>query len=157
LANSELSDFGRRVEKIVGKPALDRMMHKAGAAGKKSALEAAADKLGGDRKFSGFRGGRGPALGAGYDIGGSDVTVNFRPGGMWKLAQTGRRSSGAIVPKKRGGRKAVLTPMGPRSSSSFGPSRGLKALDTAFDKAEDDVPKAFAKQFRAEVGRAMKG
>jgi hypothetical protein len=157
LANSELSNFGRRVEQIVGKPAVERMMHKAGGAGKKAALDSASKNLGGDRKFSGFRGGRGPALSAGYDISGTDVTVNFRPAGMWKLAQTGRQASGAIRPKKRGGKQAVLTPFGPRSSSSFGPSRGLKALDEAFDKAERDVPKAFAKQFKAEVGKAMKG
>ncbi len=157
MPGDELSDFGRRVEKIVGKPALERMMQKAGAAGKKSALDAAAKDLGGDRKFSGFRGGRGPALGAGYDLSGTEATINFRPGGMWKLAQAGRRASGPIRPKARSGFKALGTPWGPKSASSFGSSRGLGTFDDAARDAGDEVPKAFARQFKAEVGNAMRG
>lgn len=157
MAGDELGDFGRRVEKIVGRPALDRIMSKAGGAGKKAALDAASAKLGGDRRMSNFRRGRGPALGAGYDIVGQEVHVNLRPAGMWKLAQSGRRSSGIIRPKRRGGKKALMTPWGPRATSSYGPSRGLKVWDDAVDKAGRDVPKAAARQFSDEVRRAMRG
>lgn len=157
LANSGLADFGRRVELIVGKPAMGRIMHKAGGAGKKSALDAAAKDLGSDRRMSNFRGGRGPALGAGYDLKGTEVHLNLRPAGMWKLADSGRRSSGVIIPKRRGGKQALSTPWGPKASSSFGPSRGLGTWDDTVRDAHDEVPKAAFRQFKAEVSRAMKG
>lgn len=157
MASDDLSDFGRRVSLIVGKPALARMMTKAGAAGKKAALDAASKDLGADRRMSNFRNGRGPALGAGYDIIGTQVVVNLRPAGMWKLADSGRRSSGTIRPRPRGGKRAVLTPWGPKASSSYGPSRGLGTWDDTVRDAGDEVPKAFGKQFRVEVAKAMRG
>lgn len=157
MAGDELSDFGRRVERIVGRDALGRIMSKAGAAGKKAALDAASSTLGADRRMSNFRRGRGPRLGAGYDIVGQEVHVNLRPAGMWKLAQSGRRSSGSIRPKRRGGKKALNTPWGPRASARYGPSRGLGTWDKAVREAGDNVPKAAARQFTDEVRRAMRG
>lgn len=152
------------LEKAVGPAATRRILTKAGAAGKKSALEAASSSLGGDRRFSNWKGK--PALSAGYDsVSATEVTIKFRPSGMWRLAEAGRHSSGAIFPR-RGGRKgrgpgggrggpAVRTPAGPRARSSYGRSRGLKTYSTATRKASTTVPKAAHQQFVAEIRRAV--
>lgn len=154
MAN-ELADFARRVVSITDPASLRRINTKAGMAGKKSALDAAAESLGGDRQFSGMR--RKVALSAGFDLNGADsVKVNFRPAGLWRLADQGRRSSGAIRPRKRGGKRALLTPAGPRASSSYGPSRGLNTYTDAVKDARRSVPKAAAAQFRAEVARVVR-
>ena len=151
-----LADFGRDVSSITDPAAVGRLLRAGGMAGKDAALKAAADDLGGDRSFSGMR--RKAALSAGYDdVGGSQVQVNFRPAGLWKLAESGRQRSGKIVPRKRGGRHALLTPAGPRASSSYGPSRGLGTFSDAVKDAQREVPKAAAKQFQSEVARAMRG
>jgi hypothetical protein len=150
----ELADFGRRVSDVVSPGAVRRMVGKAGMAGKKSALEAAAKDLGGDRAFSNWR--RRIALSAGYDdTGGSTVRINFRPAGMWQLAEQGRRGSGPIRPKR--GKQAVRTPQGLRARSSYGRSRGLNTFTDAVKDAQREVPKAAAKQFREEVARAVRG
>jgi hypothetical protein len=147
---SDLAAFGAKLEKVVSGQAMRRVMSKAGAAGKKAALDAAADDLG-DRRFSGMR--RKVALSAGYDdLGDTRVTINFRPAGLWKLAESGRHSSGPIRP--RGGR-AVMTPQGPRAVSSYGSSAGLNTFTDANKDARREVPKAAAAAFRAEVGRVL--
>ncbi len=151
MAN-DLAAFGARLAQVVDGSAKARIMNKAGMAGKKAALEAASDDLGGDRSFSGMR--RKAPLGAGYDVEGDLVRVNFRPAGLWNLADKGRRSSGPIRPRKK---RAVLTPQGPRARSSYGPSRGLGTVRDAFKKAHRDVPKAAAQQFHAEVARVVGG
>lgn len=151
----------KKVEHVADGSAVRRMLNKAGAAGKKSALEAASASLGGDRRFSNWKGK--PALSAGYDVSGStEVTVNFRPSGMWRLAEAGRHGSGAIYPRK-GSRKgggtvhgrAVLTPNGPRARSSYRSSRGLKTYSVASRKASTSVPKAAHDQFVAEIRKAL--
>jgi hypothetical protein len=150
MAN-DLAAFGAKLEQVVSGTATRRVMAKAGAAGKKAALDAASDDLG-DRRFSGMR--RKVALSAGYDaVGDTRITINFRPAGLWKLAESGRRSSGTIRPR-RGGR-AVMTPQGPRASSSYSSSRGLNTFSDANKAARRDVPKAAAKAFYAEVGRVF--
>ncbi len=146
-----LTQFGQRIERIVSPETVRRMADQAGQAGKKAALDAASKDLGGDRAFSGWK--RKVALGAGYDdMGGSTVRINFRPAGMWRLAEAGRRGSGQIQPRKK---RAVLTPQGPRASSSYGPSRGLGTFSDAVDTARREVPQAAAKEFRAAVARAV--
>jgi hypothetical protein len=149
----QLADFGRRLEGIVDTGAKSRIMNKAGAAGKKSALDAAADDLGGDRAMSNLRKGR-ARLSAGYDAGiGATTVIKFR--GPWKLANDGRRASGAIWPKARGGKRAVMTPMGPRARSSYHPSRGLNTYDDAVKDARREVPKAAFRQLQAEIAKAV--
>lgn len=148
----ELVDFGRRIGTLTDQPTLTRIAAKAGAAGKTSALDAAAKDLGGDRAMSNLRGGR-ARLSAGYDqVAGSKVQINFR--GPWKLAEQGRRASGQIRPKRR---RAVLTPHGPRARSSYGPSRGLDTFSDAVRDAQRSVPKAAVEQFRVEIRRAVRG
>ena len=88
----------------------------AGLAGKTASLAAAAAALGGDRAFSGLR--RKVALGVGFDqTGGSMIQINFRPAGIWKLAESGRRGGKEIRPRKA---KALMTPHGPRARSTTG-------------------------------------
>ena len=151
----ELVDFGQRLSNLTDSASLARIVAKAGAAGKKSALDAAAKDLGGDRRFSGMR--RSAALTVGYDAAGSKVQLNFR--GPWKLAEEGRRSSGPILPKRRGGRRAVLTPQGPRARSSYkrAPRTAKRTYTDAVRDAQREVPKAAAEQFRVEIRKVVRG
>jgi hypothetical protein len=152
MASSELAAFGNKVEKILDKGSLSRIVNAGGMAGKKAALEAAARDLGGDRAFSGMR--RKAPLGAGFDhSGGTQVTLNFRPAGLWRLASQGRRSSGVINARKRGGKRALAgSGFGPVARSRYGRSRGLDTYDDAVRKSQTEVPKAAFKQFVREVG-----
>lgn len=148
----ELADFARRMNQIADGDVAKRIAAKAGMAAKKSALKAASDSLGGDRAFSGMR--RKTRLNAGYDAAGpGQIKVNFRPAGLWKLADKGRRSSGTIRPRSK---QAVLTPRGPRRTSSYGRSRGLNTLEDAYDDARRTAPKAAREQFSAEVRKLVK-
>jgi hypothetical protein len=155
MASAELAAFGEKVKKITDPGSLSRIVMAGGMAGKKAALEAASSDLGGDRSFSGMR--RKAALGAGFDrTGGTEVTLNFRPAGLWRLASQGRTSSGVIKPRRRGGKRALAgSGFGPRASSRYGRSRGLDTYDDAVKKARTDVPKAAFKQFVVEVGSVM--
>lgn len=149
---TELADFGRRMTQIADGSVAKRIANKAGAAAKKSALRAAEGSLGGDRAFSGMR--RKARLNAGYDDAGQgQVRINFRPAGLWILADKGRRESGPIKPRAR---RAVMTPFGPRASSTYGPSRGLNTLTDAVDDAQRTAPKAAREQFSAEVRQLVK-
>lgn len=159
---NELTEFGQRVARITDPATLRRIVDKGGMAGKEAALDAAASDLGGDRSFSGLR--RKAPLGAGYDaIGGTSVQINFRPSGLWMLAEAGRRQSGAIYPRtgaRKGKgtvyRRAVMTPQGPRARSSYRPSRGLGTYTDAVRDARVKVPKAAFRQFQVEVGKLVR-
>jgi hypothetical protein len=151
MAVGDLSAFGDKLEKIMSPQVLERVVNAGGMAAKRAALSAAAADLGGDRSMSGMR--RKVSLGAGFDrTGATSVTLNFRPAGLWLLASQGRRSSGRIYPKKRGGKRAVVVNGSVRAYSRYGPSRGLNTFDDAVKEARRDVPRAAARQFFAEVG-----
>lgn len=156
------AEFAARLGKLDDPATLKRIAAKGGDAGKRAALRAAVDSLGGDRRFSGMR--RASPLNAGYDdAAGSSVAINLRPAGLWVLAQQGRRRSGPIYPRN-GSRKgsgprrgrAVRTPYGPRARSSFRPSRGLGTVEDAMRMMKDDVPRAAAEQFRQEIARIVR-
>jgi hypothetical protein len=161
LMADELSDFGRRLAQVADGSAMRRIVNKAGMAGKKSALDAAEKDLG-DRAFSGMR--RKVKLSAGFDtVGDSQVKINFRPPGLWRLAEDGRNKSGGIFPRagnRKGkgtvGGRAVMTPQGPRARSGFGPSRGLGTFTEAVNDAQREVPKAAARQFADEVRKVVR-
>lgn len=102
---------------------LEPLQHAVGQFAKSAALDEVAADLGSDRMMSGKR----VRLGAGYDLG-SPVVLHLRPAGLWVLADGGRKRSGTITPKRRGGNKAVRTPQGLRHHSSYGRSRGLNTL-----------------------------
>jgi hypothetical protein len=59
---------------------------------KSGVLSSAAGFTGGDRRFSKWKGKQGPALGAGFEVGGSKVHANAllkaRPLGMWRLLES---------------------------------------------------------------------
>lgn len=159
---SELVDFGKRVSKIVDPAVVKRIVMAGGLAGKEAALDAASKDLGGDRAFSGLR--RKVSLGAGFDdVGNSQIRINFRPAGLWKLAESGRRAGKPIYPRggSRRGKgviygRAVSTPQGPRARSTTGAWGGKGTFTDAVRDARVKVPRAAFKQFQAEVRRVVK-
>lgn len=157
----ELTEFADRISKITDPAALSRVRGKAGYAGKRAGLDTVASDLGGDRAFSGF--GRRVSAGIGYDeIGSTTVLLKFRPAGIWKLADTGRRGGKTIVSRRglggagSGHAPAVRTPDGWRRSATLGEWGGKGTLKAAVAKARVEVPKAAFKQFQAEVARVVK-
>jgi hypothetical protein len=107
-------------------------------------------------------------LRAGFDYTGvTEITVNHRPGGVWSLMDSGRRSAGPIYPRVGGRRnrrgpvrgRAVVTPMGPRVGSSFGPSKaphpGL--INRTFGRERGEATRAAHRQFVIAVGQRVKG
>lgn len=124
---------------------LEPVQHAAGMFGKVTALDQVTQDLGADRKMSG----KPVALGAGYDIG-NPVVINLRPGGLWHLADKGRKRSGPIRPKRRrrgrnGRPTAVLVgTTGFRASSSYGPSRGLNTIRDTEQAIVEGIDQAVA-------------
>lgn len=118
---------------------LEPLQHAVGLFGKETALETVSKALGSDRAFSGLR--RRARLGAGYDLG-TPVILNLRPAGLWFLADDGRKRRGKITPRRRGGKRAVMTPRGPRASSSYGRSRGLRVLLDTEDAIDRGIERA---------------
>ncbi len=162
----ELIDFGTRIEKILDPAVLERITKKAGGAAKGAALGAAVKDFGADRRMTaGSRnGGRKlPALGAGWDeAGGTLIRLNFRPAGIWKLADSGRRGGKTIRPRRRlggagsGHAPALRTPSGWRARSTTGYWGGKGTFTAAVRDARVKVPKAAFKQFQSEVRRVVK-
>lgn len=72
--------------------------------------------------------------------------------GPWRLFDQGRRSRGDIQPRRA---QAVLTPDGPRASSSYGPSSGIGVYGDASQAAQRTVPDAVHDQFQDEIRRAV--
>lgn len=160
---SVLSAYVANLESVLDADANKRITRAAGFAAKDAGLEAAADKLGGDRAMSGYKNGN-IKLGVGFDTGPWRVDMNHRPKGLWLLADEGRKRSGGIYPR-RGRRKgstptpgrAVLTPFGPRAASSFGPSRGTGVFKLAAAREREAAPKAAWRQLQAEFRRITRG
>jgi hypothetical protein len=165
----------QKVEGIAKGDALRRVLNEAGKAGKKAALDAAGDSLGGDLRFRNMA--RGGPLSAGYDPG-SETTSSVVFRGPWRLAEGGRKKSGSIYRRgvtsttgrsRKGNARAfrglsfsggqhapaIRTPDGPRAHSRYGPSRGLKTYSNATRKASVTVPKAAHDQWTEEIRRAM--
>lgn len=148
----ELVDFGNRIAKLTDRAAVGRIVLAAGLAGKATALEAAASDLGGDRAFSGL--GRNVSLSAGFDdVGTTQIRLNFRPAGLWMLAEHGRRPGKTILPRNR---QALSTPAGPRARSTVGAWGGKGTYTKAVREARVVVPKAAFKAFQLEVARVVR-
>ena len=127
-------------------PTQKAIANAAGMAAKDGAFIAARTTLGGDMSMSNFKSGK-VELKINDDMGTKPGTVVLKhgPSGLWMLADKGRVRSGKVYPRKvarssgrayaKGteavGGRAVMTPMGPRSTSSFGPSRGLGTFKRA--------------------------
>lgn len=149
---NELIDFGNRISKIVDPAPVARIMLAAGMAGKVAATEAAASDLGGDRAFSGL--GRRVSLSAGFDdVGTSQIQLNFRPAGLWMLAERGRRAGKTIVPRRA---RALSTPQGPRARSTTGGWGGKGTYTRAVRDARIVVPRAAFKAFQLEVAKVVR-
>lgn len=155
----ELGAWGAKLTGILDPSAMHRIARAVGLVAKQEAGGAARRSLGADAAMSNFKGGR-ARLSAGFDEDGSRVTVNFR--GPWALADKGRKASGPIFPKagKAKGKgvvagRAVMTPMGPRARSGFGPSRGLDTLSDASRDIEQVAGKTAFKQLQSEIGRII--
>jgi len=157
---SEMTDFAQRVASLTDGDVLNRMADKGGTAGKKAGLERARRDLGADLAFSGWR--RKVKLGIGWDRSGvGRVVINYRPAGIWVIADEGRRGGKQIKPRR--GRepsapphpKAVRTPQGFRARSTVGAWGGKGTLKDAIAAARREVPRAAAEQFRAEIGAVV--
>lgn len=160
---SAISAYLRKLESTLDDDARRRMMRAAGKAAKDAALAAAETKLGSDRAMSNWRQGRVP-LKAGYDEAGWTLKVNHRPVGMWKVADEGRKRSGPITPRLNGRKtrtptkgRAVMTPQGPRSRSSYGPSRGTGVFRLAAARERAEGTKAAWRQLQDEFRRITRG
>ncbi len=161
---ASLDAYARRLYGLVDDAAMRRISTAAGFAGKDAGLEAASETLGFDRAMSNFKKGKVP-LKVGFDQGtkATEVVLKHGPPGLWMLADKGRRNSGSIYPRT-GSRKArkttpgraVKTPYGPRSSSSYGSSRGLGTLRRAAGKERTAVPKAAFKALQVEIARTVR-
>lgn len=148
----ELVAFANRIEKITSPTAIKRIATAAGMAGKAVSLEAAASDLGGDRMFSGL--GRAP-LGVGFDVvGPTRIQMNFRPAGLWMLAERGRRPGKTILPRRA---RALATPEGPRARSTVGAWGGKGTYSSAVRQARVVVPKAAFAAFKLECAKAVAG
>jgi hypothetical protein len=137
---SELAAAAQKIGDLTSSKTISKVVHAAGMAAKKESLDQAAKSLGGDRAMSGFKKGR-AKLNVGFDEGGSMVTINYRPAGAWKLAESGRKGTKLVKPR-RGKARAFLTPAGPRASFVSQPSRGLRTLTNAQRESEDEAIKA---------------
>jgi len=102
-------------------------------------------------------------LSVGFDQGAkaTEVVLKHGPKGLWVLADEGRSGSGRIYPRTPGGRKArkgtpgraVMTPQGPRASSSYSSSRGLGTLRKAAGRERVAVPKAAFQALQREMSK----
>lgn len=150
--SSELIGFGNRISKILDAGSLRAVTMAGGMAGKAASLAAASSDLGGDRAFSGMK--RRTALGAGFDqVGSTKVQINYRPAGLWKLAESGRRSGKIIRPRRA---RALFTPDGPRARSTVGAWGGKGTYTSAVRASRIAVPKAAFAAFRLEVAKAVR-
>jgi len=141
------SAVGRTLITLTNSHSLEQISHAMGLAGKKAAQDAVKADLGGDLRMSNLKGNA--KLSSGYEIEGDTVVLSLRPAGLWNLADKGRRRRGTIRPRKK---RALRTPAGPRSLSSFRPSRGLHTIDDALKIMETEVPKAADKAVTQLVG-----
>lgn len=155
----ELGAWGSKLTKLLDAPAMGRITHAVGMASKKEAGQAAQHSLGSDSAMSNLKGGKAP-LRTGFDTTESQVTVKFT--GPWKLAESGRKKSGPIYPKKGNSKgkglvagRAVMTPKGPRARSGYGPSKGLNTLSDASTAIEGVAGKTAFKELQSEIGRII--
>jgi hypothetical protein len=142
-----LGDMARKLNHVAQGIESPRVVRKAGMAAKNASLSVAKDVSGGDGKLSRW-GRKGVRMGVGYDEAGPGrVQINYRPAGVWRVMEEGRKG-GKIVKPKRRGVKALNTPYGPRASIKLGASRGKGAITKAVDKSRDEAVKAASSEVK---------
>lgn len=153
---SDLRELAAALTNGITPAARTRVAGAAGMAAKAATLAQVERDLGSDRRFSNMR--RKVQLGTGFDITNDAETVqmNYRPGGLFLLAERGRIRSGDIRPRRgrpgRNGRPAALrTPYGYLRSSSFRPSRGLRTLTNAIGLSMGAVTDATGDAIMSEL------
>ena len=159
-----LQDWFQEFRQVTGNTSMRRDSNAAGRGGKQGSQRGAARKVGSDMRLSGMPRAR---LTVGYDtLTPRTVALNFRPGGVWGIAEAGRGYVfGPIYPKpgrgRKGGRpipgRAVLTPEGPRARSNYGASPGSKALTEAKKLGAQGARVEARRQFMKEARKALGG
>jgi len=164
--------YAERLYHLLDDTTMRRVSRAAGFAAKDAGTAVLVEDLGFDRAMSNFKSGK-VKLFVGWDEGvkATEIIVKHGPTGLWMLADRGRRASGDMYPKKQSkssGRKyargtgvvagrALKTPQGFRSSSSYGPSRGKATFRRAAARERDAAPRAGFKQIQAEIPRVLRG
>jgi hypothetical protein len=133
----------------------DELHHAVGLAAKTAATTAITEDLGPDRAFSGLA--RRAILSAGYEVGADHIILELRPGGLWHLADRGRRRTSRIFPKSsgRGRRRAQRQGRNGRPPALFfggrystfsrsTPTPGFGTLDRFETDLDRVVPRAIA-------------
>lgn len=88
----------------------------------------------GDGRMSGI-GKNGAKISARFDVTGDSVKVRM-VGGAAAILERGRHTATPVKPKKRGGKKAIATPWGPRASAQGSTAAGHHTFDRAFEKSK---------------------
>lgn len=150
----EISAWVRNLNRSVAPPAVRRISQAAGLRGKKAATTVTKRRLGSDMAMSNFmpRGRKVPAR-LGFDPRSDGVDFNFRPKGVWVLANSGRKRAGFI--ESESGR-ALTLPDGFRAYSAYYPSRGTGVLGRARGEVEDTVPSAAFKALQQEIRKVLR-
>lgn len=158
-----LADAARRMERVADGFADPSVLHAAGGAAKRVAVDLSSSVTGGDRRLSGW-GRRGIRLGVGYEPAGpTAVEVSFRPYGVWKVMFTGRKASKTIRPRSAqrrrrrsaAGPRALATPFGPRASVRSGRTRPKASFPAVTRDAADAAGKAAARQVTVNLRKAF--
>jgi hypothetical protein len=157
MAASELIGLSERLGHVFDSGAQKRIVTAGGIAGKKASLLAAAKSLGSDLAMSNFKKGK-VKLQVGFDVvSDHEVKMNYRPDGIWILADKGRKRSKTVRRKKKQGGTFVMPPASPSFRSSFisQPSRGVGTLTDAINAAKEAAPLAAYAQVNIEIAKAI--
>lgn len=96
---------------------------------------------------------RGARVGAGYTVRGHTATISAR--GPLHLLERGTKPH-EITPKKRGKKKAVVTPYGPRRRIVHPGTRGKHPWRKGVEKARPLVPKVFKAGFYEPIEKIFR-
>lgn len=107
----------------------------------------------GDGVMSGV-GKSGGKISARYDVSGDSVTVKMT-GKAAPLLERGRHTAKTVVPKKRGGKKAIVTPWGPRASAQGSTAPGHHTFERSYEKSKPVVAKAMRDPIANAARRGM--
>lgn len=105
---------------------------------------------GGDMRLSGV-GLRGARVGARYDVKGiGNPTALVRATGPMQLLERDT-SAHVILPRRRRGKRAILTPDGPRRSAHHPGTSGKRTWSKAVERVVDDVPRIYQAELRNQL------
>lgn len=117
----------------------------AGKVGKAVTLDEIRKDTGGDGIMSGV-GKNGAKIGARFDVNGTTVRTKMT-GRAAPILVRGRRNAKPVLPKKRGGKKAIATPWGPRASAKGSTAPGKNTLEHAVARAHPRMAAVLRTEF----------